>query len=317
MKAKRTIASVLAVSMLATAVVSFHVSAADGTVTLAATKTEAEAGGTFSVDVSLADIPTTKVNVLDFAVTYDSKALTVTEVTIGEAAKTGAETDDTQVADLPVFETSIHDGEVAVSWSTSLGKDYWIDTDGVILTISGTVSDDAEGEYPIGFAPITREITDGSDKIVNSSVLVAYVLGTDSGTYELNQVPGAVIVGGGAVTTEATTTTTTTEEPIETTTESSAETTASTGESETTAKTESTTTSTGKIDSNVLYGDVNLDGKIDLSDVVLLNKAVAGAVTLTGEAKSNSECVADGALSADDSMALLQFLVHLVDKLPL
>lgn len=67
---------------------------------------------------------------------------------------------------------------------------------------------------------------------------------------------------------------------------------------------------------STLYGDINLDGAVDLADVVLLNKAVAGAVTLGAEARRNADCNSDGGLSANDSMVLLEFLVHLVETLP-
>ena len=72
MKATKTLAGALALTMLASTAVSFQVSAADASVTLKGAKVEAEAGGAFSVDVSLADIPSTKINVMDFAVTYDN-----------------------------------------------------------------------------------------------------------------------------------------------------------------------------------------------------------------------------------------------------
>ena len=88
-----------------------------------------------------------------------------------------------------------------------------------------------------------------------------------------------------------------------------------------TAPVTSTTTvteasATGTVDATVLYGDVNLDGDVDLADAVLLNKAVAGSVTLNQQAALNADCNNDGKRSADDSMVLLKFLVHLIDALP-
>lgn len=68
--------------------------------------------------------------------------------------------------------------------------------------------------------------------------------------------------------------------------------------------------------SAVLYGDVNLDGNVDISDAVLLNKAIAGTVTLNDQARQNADCNANGELGADDTIALLHFLVHLVNTLP-
>ena len=63
-------------------------------------------------------------------------------------------------------------------------------------------------------------------------------------------------------------------------------------------------------------GDVNLDGEVDLSDAVLLNKAVAGAVQLNEQATLNADCNRGVGITADDSMSLLKFLVHLIDALP-
>ena len=135
-------------------------------------------------------------------------------------------------------------------------------------------------------------------------------------------------------TTESTTTTTeeitTTTEEVTTTTEASTTTTSSateetTSSSETTtestttesATTETTTSTTngGTVDPTLFYGDVNLDGDIDLADAVLLNKAVAGVVSLNELAYKNADCNGNGTVTADDSMMLLQFLVHLINQL--
>lgn len=104
-------------------------------------------------------------------------------------------------------------------------------------------------------------------------------------------------------TTEITTTTTTAE--ITTTETTTTETTAVT-----------TTAATAHPITDILYGDVNLDGKVDLSDVVHLNKFISGSVQLNELAATNADCNCDGTRSAEDSMVLLQFLVHLIDTLP-
>ena len=69
-------------------------------------------------------------------------------------------------------------------------------------------------------------------------------------------------------------------------------------------------------DAAVLYGDVNLDGNVDISDAVLLNKAAAGMVTLNNQAAKNADCNDNGELGADDAVVLLQFLVHIANTLP-
>ena len=65
-----------------------------------------------------------------------------------------------------------------------------------------------------------------------------------------------------------------------------------------------------------VYGDVNLDGRVDIQDAVLLAKAAAGTVTLNSDAKVNGDCDQDGTISQADAAILMQFLVHLVDELP-
>ena len=100
------------------------------------------------------------------------------------------------------------------------------------------------------------------------------------------------------------------------------ETTTTTIETTTTTKTTTTTTeatTTTKKDSEtptVIYGDITLDGRVDITDAVLLNKFCSGAVILNDAAKLNSDCDGDGDITGNDAVALLQFLVQIVQKLP-
>ena len=88
-----------------------------------------------------------------------------------------------------------------------------------------------------------------------------------------------------------------------------------TGTSSVTTTTTTTTSSTGVM-GDVLYGDVNLDGRVDITDAVLMNKAAAGQVELSAQARANADCMADNVLSSDDALSLLQFLVHIISSLP-
>ncbi len=65
-----------------------------------------------------------------------------------------------------------------------------------------------------------------------------------------------------------------------------------------------------------LYGDVNLDGKVDITDAVLLNKKAAGQVDLNAQATANADCMFNGEINGDDATTLLQFLVQLISSLP-
>ena len=161
---------------------------------------------------------------------------------------------------------------------------------------------------PIDFAPVSRDTYEGSGT-KNSSMVIGYISGTDSASYGIVTEAGSVTIGSKQTTTEAPVTTTAVETTTTVTNETTAETT--TKENETT-----TTKSTIQVDPSLLYGDVNLDGDIDLADAVLLNKSVAGVVELNDTAKANADCFADGVIGSDDSMTLLKFLVHLVNELP-
>ena len=102
------------------------------------------------------------------------------------------------------------------------------------------------------------------------------------------------------VTTDAGTTTT----PEETTT-SAADTTAP-------DKTTTSTTTTGSL-SKANYGDVNMDGVVDLLDAILLNKYMAGLVTLTDNQIANADCdhrdgVANN-ITDEDADTLMNFLL--------
>ena len=120
------------------------------------------------------------------------------------------------------------------------------------------------------------------------------------------------------VTTEETTTTETE------TTSSAADTTSETASSEnttetvasTTETTAQTTASSSEVLGQVLYGDVNLDGRVDITDAVLLNKATAGVVTLNDTARQNADCDADGMTDTNDATVLLRFLVQIINNLP-
>ena len=124
-------------------------------------------------------------------------------------------------------------------------------------------------------------------------------------------------------TTKATTTTTstTTVSTAASTKDSAASTTIATTIVTTTDSTGVSTTASGKNTGTVpagatLYGDTNLDGRVDITDAVLLNKAAAGAVSLAAQAAKNADCNANGEVGSDDAVSLLKFLVQIIKNLP-
>ena len=92
-------------------------------------------------------------------------------------------------------------------------------------------------------------------------------------------------------------------------------TTESTEQTTTVTTTETTMETSGNHGGSVLYGDVNLDGRVDITDAVLLNKKVSGAVTLNDAAMKNADCNVDNEVNGDDAILLLKFLVHIVTSI--
>ena len=166
MKTKKVVVGALA-AMLSLSVCSLApVVAAGETVQISVGKVTAEAGKQFSVDVSLADIPSSGIQALDFAVSYDSKSLTIDSVEAGELINKGADSADLSASLSPLFESSINskEGYVSLIWSTATDDaSYWLKGDGVYCTIKGTVSSSAKnGTYDLEIVPISRETYSGS-----------------------------------------------------------------------------------------------------------------------------------------------------------
>ena len=82
-----------------------------------------------------------------------------------------------------------------------------------------------------------------------------------------------------------------------------------------TAETTETTTQTER--SADFVGDVNLDGRVDITDAVMLNQGANGAVMLDDAQIANADCDGNGEVNAADSLTLIQFLVHVIDTMPL
>lgn len=67
---------------------------------------------------------------------------------------------------------------------------------------------------------------------------------------------------------------------------------------------------------SVAVGDVNQDGRLDVTDAVLLSKAVNGSVTVSDAQRETMDCDGDGDITANDVTTLMRFLVHLETELP-
>ncbi len=89
---------------------------------------------------------------------------------------------------------------------------------------------------------------------------------------------------------------------------------------ETTTTTESnlvttTTTTTTTKDVDATYGDINCDGKVTISDLVLTARYVAEDDSMTmpsAQGLLNADCVYDGKINSSDVTALARFLAHMI-----
>lgn len=106
-----------------------------------------------------------------------------------------------------------------------------------------------------------------------------------------------------SVTTTAQTTTSLTQTTAATTTASS-------------SKTFSVTSITPKPSDKRLIGDVNGDGNCTIDDLVMLNQYLLGILHADASQIAAMDCCVDGEIDMRDSLILEQFLVYMIDTLP-
>ena len=180
--------------------------------------------------------------------------------------------------------------------STSVAPDYWTQSEDMEQTISGKTGS------------IVWDVDSATSAIIQTQYggeLKFGVWWIDCNKFTIDSITvyTDAYSGSGQTTTTVSTTKATTNK-----------TTAST-----TTTTKQTTTATNGPKPSVkasLYGDVNLDGRVDITDAVLLNKKVAGVVILNDQQYANADCCTDDGVGQADSTVLLQFLVSIVRTLP-
>ena len=76
------------------------------------------------------------------------------------------------------------------------------------------------------------------------------------------------------------------------------------------AKSDSTSENT------VAYGDVNTDNVVDLRDTIVLNKYLANIIQFSDVQTANADCYKDGNLDEKDASTLMQFVISLIQDIP-
>ena len=187
--------------------------------------------------------------------------------------------------------------ETTVTTTTTTTTTETETTSSAADTTSETASSESTTEITASTTETTAQTTVSSSSAADSSENTTETVASTTETT--------------ASTTETTAQTTVSSSSVADSSESTTETVAST--TETTAQ---TTASSSEVLGQVLYGDVNLDGRVDITDAVLLNKATAGVVTLNDAARQNADCDADGMTDTNDATVLLRFLVQIINNLP-
>jgi hypothetical protein len=68
---------------------------------------------------------------------------------------------------------------------------------------------------------------------------------------------------------------------------------------------------------NYIAGDVNMDDKVSLLDLVMLERINIGVIRANDAQMTNADCFKDGIVDFDDTQALICFLVEKIDFLPI
>ena len=171
---------------------------------------------------------------------------------------------------------------------------------------------DADSKLPDGLKLTEDGMLSGTPKKAATVKTTIVLTAENDSTKEMN----LVFIVNAPVTTTTTTITTTTTTKATTTTKPSKTTTTkvtTTTKPNKTTTTKATTTTTTTISS---YGDVNLDGMVDILDAVFLNKYLATLIQFSDAQMANADCCQDGVLNDQDTTALMQFIILLIDALP-
>lgn len=218
--------------------------------------------------------------------TTTEQTTTTTEetTTTTEESTVTTEKEKAEWADIPYYIIAGDDFSASISYTGSNPDFQWTSSDPNVLEVEGSGLNATLHAKNGGTVTLTA--TNGSITLTKE-IEVAICIMTTS-------------------TTEETTTTTT-----ESVTTDSDETTATTSGSET-----ATTTKGGDVTPASLYGDVNLDGRVDITDAVMLNKAAANTVQLSEQQRSNADCDANNEVDSNDAVVLLKFLVSIIKTLP-
>jgi hypothetical protein len=279
MRTKKLVAGFVAMATMASLATSAIVTAAEGFGVSISSATAAP-GESVELTLDMANIPSTGINGCEFGISYDSSLVTVTDVTLGSLAKDVS----TLEPDLPSpLEVNIEDDIISVMYAIgTTDSSYYLSESGTFLNIKVDVkADAAAGKTEFKVVPVDRAVKPGAAD-TNADVVFGYMAADDSTTtYEPTLTNGVLTISGGDV------------EPTD----------------------EPTDAPTENIPDGTLYGDVNVDGKVNVADVVKINQYLLDPETnpITAEGKANADCERDNKIDMSDAALLTNAAASIVD----
>lgn len=252
---------------------SAQTASAAGAVTLAAEKVNVEAGSDFELKINIGGLPDTGLSVLEFAVKYDSSKITINSIDAGTAASTGVDAAEVLEGATAFSVQSPAAGTYTVTYSTGKSDKQYC--------IS------KEGD----FAVIKGKVPAGTAAGEYAIELVAIDRETTQGSGTKNTEIVAGYIDANDVGTKYDVTATAGAVIV--------------GD----GQTDPTPTQGG----DVLYGDCDVDGDVDIMDVIMINKAILGSATLSDQGKTNADVDLNKAIDTTDALNILKNVVKLVE----
>ena len=233
-------------------------------------------GDSFEIAVDLSGVPSAGLSSVDFAVSFDSSLIDITDVTMGTIGNTGAASEEGSDLGKTVFNWNKANGQVIIVWSTGLtDSSKWIKSDGTLATISGKVSNSAAKGSVADLKVVAVKRPDYPDGADNTTLVFSGVGESNTADYTASITNGKITIG------------------------------------EETTSTSSTPTTTPKIGDVDCNGEIKI-----ADAVLLARYVAEDAVTVTAQGKVNANCYNDGsdAITSEDLASLLKYLAQWISN---
>lgn len=194
MKKSKLISGIMALAMAVSGMSYTAASAADVGVKVGSdTK---QPGDSFSVNVDLSGVPSAGLSSVDFAISYDSSLIDITDVSMGTIGNTGAASEEGSDLGKTVFNWNKTNGQVIIVWSTGLtDSSKWIKSDGTLATISGKVSSSAANGSTADLKVVAVKRPDYPDGPDNSTIVFSGVGESSTADYTASATNGKIEIG--------------------------------------------------------------------------------------------------------------------------